>query len=194
MSNNSKKQITRFQLVTTAVILVAFGTFVLIASGIFDSPSVKNDEHVHTNSAMPNSSTNLNVINEINKLENIVKSNPSNHEALLNLGHLLNDNGYFDRALVKYELYLKDHPDNVDVIVDMGVCYFELKKYDKSINVIKSALEIDPKHQIANFNLGIVNFANNNIAEAKLWWEKARDINPSSNIGKKAEELLKSNN
>lgn len=194
MSNNSKKKLTGFQLGISAVLLLAVGAFLLIASGIFDTPAGMNNEHVHNNAAPQNPSVNLNVVNEINKLENIVKSNPSNHEALLSLGHLLNDNGYFEKAVVKYELYLKDHPDNVDVIVDMGVCYFELKKYDKSINVIKSALEINPKHQIANFNLGIVNFANNNIAEAKLWWEKAKNINPSSNIGIKAEELLKSNN
>ncbi len=76
----------------------------------------------------------------------------------------------------------------------MGVCYFELKRYDKSIEVIKSALEINPKHQIANFNLGIVNFANNNIMEARKWWSNAVEIDPNSNIGKKAEELLKTNN
>ena len=64
----------------------------------------------------------------------------------------------------------------------------------KSIEVIKSALEIDPKHQIANFNLGIVNFAKNDVEKAKRWWKNAVDINPSSNIGKKAEDLLKSNN
>jgi len=139
-------------------------------------------------------SVDINKLNEINKLEDIVKSNPTNHEALLSLGHLLNDNGFYDRAIDKYETYLKGHADNVDVIVDMGVCYFELKQYDQAIKVIKSALVINPKHQIANFNLGIVNLANNNSAEAKLWWQKARDIDPNTNIGKKAEELLKSNN
>ena len=32
-----------------------------------------------------------------------------------------------------------------------------------------------------------------NIDEAKSWWQKAIDLNPNTNIGKKAEELLKSN-
>ena len=196
MSNNSNKKISGFQLGVAAVVLVAFGAFVLIASGVFDSPTAVNNQHTHTNNSPTQNtpSVNLNVINEINKLEDVVKSNPKNHEALLSLGHLLNDNRFYDRAIQKYELYLKDHSNNVDVIVDLGVCYFELKKYDKAINIIKSALEINPKHQIANFNLGIVNLANNNSTEARLWWEKAKNINPNSNIGKKAEELLKSNN
>ena len=69
-----------------------------------------------------------------------------------------------------------------------------MKNYEKSIDVIKSALKVNPKHQIAHFNLGIVNLANGNMAEAEQWWQKARDIDPNTNIGKKAEELLKSHN
>ena len=198
MNRTTKQSLSTFQLLSIIVVLLAFGAFVLISSGLFDSEDIIANQHNHSedNSVSTNmgSSVDLNKLNEINKLEEIVKSNPTNHEALLSLGHLLNDNGFHERAIEKYETYLKGHGDNVDVIVDMGVCYFEMKNYDKAINVIKSALAINPKHQIANFNLGIVNLANNNPSEAKLWWEKARDINPNSNIGKKAEELLKSNN
>ncbi|MCW8848525.1 MAG: tetratricopeptide repeat protein [Melioribacteraceae bacterium] len=195
MAIKSKKVLSGFQVGVAIIILAAVAGFILISSGLFDSPTVPNTQHNHANDnkAPASPSVNLNAINEINKLENVLKSNPNNHEALLSLGHLLNDNGFYDRAIEKYETYLKDHPDNVDVIVDMGVCFFELKNYDKAINIIKSGIQIDPNHQIANFNLGIVNFANNNITEAKLWWEKANKINPNSNLGKKAEELLKSN-
>ena len=194
MTVKSKKILSSFHLGVAITIFAAIAAFVLISSGLFDSPEVSAPEHNHTNNNQaPASSVNLNAINEINRLEDVVKNNPTNHEALISLGHLLNDNGFYDRAIQKYEIYLNDHPQNIDVIVDMGVCYFELKNYDKAINVIKSAIQLDPNHQIANFNLGIVNFANNNEAEAKLWWEKAKNINPNSNIGKKSEELLKSN-
>ncbi len=182
---------------SVVAVLFALGAFVLISSGLFDSADVTANQNTHSLNNSINSNNppvDLNAINEINKLEEVVKSSPQNHEALLKLGHLLNDNGFYERAIDKYETYLKTHSDNADVIVDMGVCYFELKKYDKAINVIKSALGINPNHQIANFNLGIVNLANNNSTEAKQWWQKARDINPNTNIGKKAEELLKSNN
>jgi len=195
MSKKTKKILSTFQLLSVIVVLIAFGAFVLISSGLFDSAVVNANQHTHnTNPPRTNNSpsVDLNVINEINKLEEVVKTNPQNHEAILKLGHLLNDNGFHERAIEKYKTYLKTHSDNVDVIVDMGVCYFELKKYDESINIIKSALEINPKHQIANFNLGIVNLANKNMDEAKQWWTKARDIDPNTNIGKKAEELIKS--
>lgn len=193
MKKEIKIEFSNFKIISLIVVLLLIGAGLLISSGIFDIPEVNNQEHNHTNITQ-NPSVNLNVINEINRLEEIVKNNPANHEALLNLGHLLNDNGFHQKAISKYETYLNTHPENTDVIVDMGVCYFELKNYNKAIEVIKSALDIDPKHQIANFNLGIVNFANNNITEARKYWQKAKEINPNSNIGKKAEELLKSNN
>ncbi len=175
--------------------LTIFGVFLLFVSGIFDSVEVTAQQQFqNTENHDHETSVDLNKINEINRLAEIVKKNPENHETLLKLGHLLNDNGFYARAIEKYNKYISIHPDNADVIVDMGVCYFELKQYDKAIETIKSALKVNPKHQIAHFNLGIVNIANNNLAEAKEWCKKARDIDPNSNIGKKAENLLKSHN
>lgn len=195
MSKQKSNKISVFQLSSIIIVLLFIGGFILITSGIFDTHEVAANQHNHTNNnTNMGSSVDLNKINEINRLEEIVKNNPDNHEALLNLGHLLNDNGFFERAVEKYQTYLKTHADNADVIVDLGVCYFEMKNYEKSIDVIKSALKVNPKHQIAHFNLGIVNLANGNMVEAEQWWQKARDIDPNTNIGKKAEELLKSHN
>lgn len=196
MGKEIKKEITSLQLLLTIFGLSAIGIFLLIISGLFDTAETVV-QHNHTNNEsqqVQSPSVDLNKLNEINKLEEVVKNNPTNHEALLNLAHMQNDNGFYDKAVEKYEQYLKLHPENADVIVDLGVCYFELKKYNKSISVIESALKINPTHQIAHFNLGIVNLSNGNINKAKEWWGKARDIDPNSNIGKKAEELLKTNN
>jgi len=193
MNKIQTKNISTFQLYGLIAVLLALGAFILISSGMFDSGVLTANQHNHEQNRM-GSSANLSNINEINRLEEVVKGNPTNYEALLQLGHLLNDSGFYERAIEKYKTYLKDHPDNLDVIVDMGVCYYELKKYDQSLEIIKRAVDKNPQHQIANFNLGIVHFSNNNLSEAKKWWEKARDINPSTNIGQKAEELIKSNN
>lgn len=195
MGKEIKKEITNFQLFITILSLSTLGIFLLIISGIFDSPKANLPQNVNNNVTQQSQpSVDLNKISEINNLEEEVKNNPNNHELLLSLGHMLNDNGFYQRAIEKYDQYLKLHPDNVDVIVDMGVCYFELKNYSKSIATIENAVKLNPNHQIANFNLGIVNLANGNNDKAREWWGKARNIDPNSNIGKKAEELLKTNN
>ncbi len=110
MSIKSKKVLSGFQLGVAIVVLAAIAGFILISSGLFDSPPVSATQHNHTNNnsnTPASSSVNLNAINEINKLEDVLKNNPNNHEALLSLGHLLNDNGFYERAIQKYELYLK---------------------------------------------------------------------------------------
>lgn len=195
MGKEIKKEISNLQLFITILSLSTIGIFLLIISGIFDTPEPNIIPNTNNNLNQQNQqSVDLSKISEINKLEEEFKNNPNDHELLLSLGHMLNDNGFYQRAIDKYDQYLKLHPDNVDVIVDMGVCYFELKNYNESITTIENAVKLNPKHQIANFNLGIVNLANGNSEKAKEWWGKARDIDPNSNIGKKAEELLKTNN
>jgi len=55
---------------------------------------------------------------------------------------------------------------------------------------MKRALDIDPKHQIAYFNQGIINLAAQNVEAAKKSWEKAVELNPNNEIGTKAQNLL----
>ena len=72
----------------------------------------------------------------------------------------------------------------------MGVCYYQLGDTDSAIKTMESAVKMKPDHQIANFNLGIVNSAAGNHDKALEWWRKAVKIDPNSNIGKKAKDLL----
>jgi tetratricopeptide (TPR) repeat protein len=77
-------------------------------------------------------------------------------------------------------------------MVDRGVCYYEVHKYEDAINSMESALKFQPKHQIAQLNLGIVNMAVGNNEKAIEWWNKAIQTDPASEVGKKAKELIKS--
>jgi Tfp pilus assembly protein PilF len=54
------------------------------------------------------------------------------------------------------------------------------------------ALQYQPKHQLAHLNLGIVNLTAGNVDESKEWFRKAIEIDPNSQAGKRAQELLQS--
>ncbi len=173
-------------------ILLAF--FVLYLSGIFSGPLVNNnisnqESNINQNSNQ-NLSVDLNNIQRINELEAKVKSNPNDHQSLLELAHLRMDSGLFEQAIKNYKEYLNHHPKEADVIVDMAVCYFNLKDYETAISFMKDAIKIEPKHQIAHLNIGVVNLNMGNIQESKEWFQKAVDINPNSDAGKKAQQLL----
>jgi tetratricopeptide (TPR) repeat protein len=110
----------------------------------------------------------------------------------LELANLLHDSGFFDRAIENYKKYLEIKPNSTNALVDMGICYFELQNYASADSVMKIAIKIEPQHQQANFNLGIVNLAAGKIDESKEWFKKAIAIDPNSEIGKKAEQILQS--
>jgi tetratricopeptide (TPR) repeat protein len=83
-------------------------------------------------------------------------------------------------------------PTNADARIDMGVCYYNLKQYDKAIAEMEKALKNSPNHQIGHLNLGIVNLGAGNLDKSKEWFQKAVNINPNNDIGKRAQELLQS--
>ena len=138
----------------------------------------------------PHGSTDMDLVNRIKAMEETYSKNPDDYELLIELAHLLNDSGMNSDAIEKYKVYLEKFPDAANVWVDMGVCYYELKDSKNALSAMKKALAIVPKHQIAHFNLGIVNLSIGKNVMARDWWQKAVEIDPNSNIGKKAKELL----
>ncbi|MBI3123662.1 MAG: tetratricopeptide repeat protein [Ignavibacteriales bacterium] len=189
---NSPKSISTSKLIYFGLFLLLIASVILVSSGIFDSsaPVQATAEATNANTNNPHAGVDLNQLEQITELQKTVDSNPSNLDALLNLAHLLNDSGFKDKAVERYEQYLKQNPKAADVWVDMGVCYFELGKNSEAISKMEKALTIEPKHQIAHLNLGIVNLSSGNKEKALSWWKKAVEINPASEIGKRAQELI----
>lgn len=166
---------------------------ILYLSGAFSGPKVNISNNQVLNQNNNQSPTvDLNNIQKINELEAKVKSNPNDHQSLLELAHLRMDSGLFEQAIQNYKEYLKHHPTEADVIVDMAVCYFNLRDYDTAISYMKDAIKIEPNHQIAHLNIGVVLLNKGKIAESREWFKKAVDINPNSDAGKKAQQLLTS--
>lgn len=174
--------------------LAVIGFLILYGAGTFDSPTPAQTmpQSPPANQNNPHQGVDLKSLEEINRLQKIVDENPNDLDSKLKLAHLLNDSKFYQKAIETYKSYLTAKPNSPDVIVDMGVCYFELKEYDTAISTMKKALDIDPKHQIALFNIGIVNFSADRPNEAKEWWKKAVDIDPNTNVGQKSQELINS--
>ena len=181
------------KLMYTIILLVATAFVLLYGSGTFEQP--EPDEHAsHANNFDDvHKGVDLNQVKKINELEAEVNKNPKDFDKLLQLAHLLNDSRFHERAIEKYEIYLKQDPNNPDVIIDMGVCYFEMGNYPVAIETMEKALKINPIHQIGHFNLGIVKHTSGNTVGAKKDWQKAISLDPNSRIAQRAQELLNNN-
>ncbi|HSL90419.1 MAG TPA: tetratricopeptide repeat protein [Ignavibacteriaceae bacterium] len=161
---------------------------IILTTGVFDSPGVS------TSSIPPQtgSGVNLGNVQLINELEEKIKINPEDHKTLLDLAHLKNDSGLYEQAIINYKAYLELHPDDADARIDMGVCYFNLKDFESAKKEMLKALDYSPQHQIGHLNLGVVALSSGNLADSKVWFQKAIDIDPATDVAKRAEELLKS--
>jgi len=171
------------------VIVVAIAA-VLYFSGVFDSAKSEDELSVPEMPQQPG--VDLNSVQRINELEAAVEANPGDMEKTLQLGHLLMDSRLFERAVIYYKKYLTADPRKADVLVDMGVCFFELRDYASADSVMREAVKINPRHQIAHMNLGVVNMNWGKMEQAREWLRKAVDIDPSSEHGIRAKSLLES--
>lgn len=189
IANISEKKINIKQVLFLLGGIVFVGIIIIIFSGILDNTSVeKNNSSVQSNNQID-----LTTIQKINELEESVKNDTTKLENVLQLAHTLNDSGFFIRAIEYYQMYLRANPKNVEVLIDLGVCYFELKRYNEAKANMNKGLKLNPNHQIGLFNLGIVNFSQGYTDSAKYWWRKAFSINENTEIGKRAKQLLESN-
>jgi Tfp pilus assembly protein PilF len=159
----------------------------LYSGGQFEEPKVTVGAGKDSRSGVD-----LENLNQINLLEEAVGKDPNDKNSVIRLAHLLNDSGFKEKAIGRYQDYLKFDPKNADVLVDLGVCYYETGKNKEAMSVMEKALTIQPEHQIANLNLGIVNMSGGFKDKAFAYWKKAIQIDSTNEIGRKAEELIKS--
>lgn len=166
----------------------------LYLSGVFDATNVNSTNTMNTGNIPQTQQpgVDLSSIQKINELEAKVKANPNDHQSLLELAHLRMDSGFYEQAIQNYKTYLEHHPDDADVRIDMGVCYFNLRDFNTAIAEMEKALQYQPNHQIGHLNLGVVNLNAGNIDKAKKYFKKTVEINPNTEAGQKAQQLLTS--
>lgn len=174
-------------------VISIFTVIILFSSGVFDSGVNTVDTSINPNQSS-GSGIDLGSLQKINNLEAKLNANPGDTKTLLELAHLNNDSGFYDKAIPLYQRYLQKFPEDADARIDMGVCMYNLSDFDNAIIQMKKALEYEPNHQIGHLNLGVVNLTLGNSEKAKEWFQKAYDLGPETDIGKRAKELLNSHN
>jgi tetratricopeptide (TPR) repeat protein len=123
---------------------------------------------------------------------NELKSKPNDPALLAQAGDVYLFAHQFDVARGYYEQSLQQKQD-ADVWVHLSSCYyFANNDPDKAIDALHSALKINPKHQLALFNLGMLEWhARMDPKAAIAAWEAFKKTNPSPEQKAKADELIK---
>jgi len=123
----------------------------------------------------------LEVASKIETLKEIVKKDPKNLPAWVELGNLYFDSDQPKEAIEAYGKYLVMKPDNADVRTDMAIMYKNLGDFNRALDEFRKAAQSDPKHVNSRYNIGIVLLHDKqDIKGAIKAWEEYLKVDPKS--------------
>ncbi len=159
----------------TPVIVVA----IILVFGIWVLKSTLNPVQEEQASQGVTPPTSQDLQGQIVHLESIIKSDPQNVIALIELGNLYYDSNQPQKAVTNYEKALKIDSQNPSVWTDLGTMYRTMNNIDKSIECFEKALKLKPDLITAWFNLGVVyKFDKNDDRKALPAWKKYLTLAP----------------
>jgi tetratricopeptide (TPR) repeat protein len=88
--------------------------------------------------------------------EDLVKQDPKNVQAWIQLGNDYFDSHQHQKSIDAYGKALALKPDDPDVLTDQGIMYRELKNFEQAAKNFQRANQVDPRHLQSLFNLGVV--------------------------------------
>jgi len=118
---------------------------------------------------------------QVQTLKEILKKDPKNLPAWVELGNLYFDTDQPKEAIEAYSRYLAVKPDNPDVRTDMGIMYRKLGQFDRALEEFRKAARSDPKHVNSRYNIGLVLLHDKqDIQGAIKAWEEYLKVDPNS--------------
>lgn len=93
---------------------------------------------------------------QINALREILKEDPKNLKALIELGNAYFDTDQVEKAIEAYTKALEIDPNNSNVRTDLGIMFRKKGDFDRAISEFKIAAQADPGHINSRYNLGVV--------------------------------------
>jgi cytochrome c-type biogenesis protein CcmH/NrfG len=156
------------------VILVVGGLIGAIVSNQSTKSSDKENQDTHV-SATVDSQKDIQILNDL------LKAEPNNRNAWVQLGNKYFDTNNFMEAIDAYDNALAIDDNDPNVLTDQGIMYRRVGWFGKAIENFTKANQIDPNHIQSLLNMGIVyRFDLEQNAKAKDVWLKCLEIDAVS--------------
>lgn len=111
-------------------------------------------------------------------------------DAMLLETAILEQEGNLEGALRAMEKAVSSYPFNLEARFQLGLLYFNSKKYDDAIGQLDSVLILAPNHSNALYSLGLTYQKKGSLNKAKDYFEKVLELNPDSQeVKEKLKEL-----
>ena len=117
----------------------------------------------------------------VQSLMTILKSDPKNSGAVVELANTYFDAERYADAIKWYEEGLGLDPKNPDVSTDLGISYYYTGQTDRALKQFEHSLTVDPRHTKTMLNQGIVlAFGKQDLAGAEAAWTQVIALAPDS--------------
>lgn len=127
---------------------------------------------------------------KIAQLEADYAQNPKSPTAILALAQAYFLAARFDEATKLYNSDLALRPNDPAATVGLAMIWHAEGQDARAISAVNSVLAAAPENQAAHFTLAIIYFSQQNISAARAQWQKAANIDPTSQIGKESREFV----
>jgi tetratricopeptide (TPR) repeat protein len=133
---------------------------------------------------------------EMQQLEQFVKDNPTDAQAIRRLADLNYDRAQWPQAEALYSQFLKLEPGNTDVLSDLGVVYRNLQQYDRALETFDEVQRVKPGHWQSLYNKAIVlAFDKRELDEAQKVVDVLKTLQPGNpNVDQLAAEIERQRN
>lgn len=117
----------------------------------------------------------------INSLQKAVEIDPSNDFAVMRLGVVEYGKGSPEKAIQRFDDALKLNPSSKWAYLWKGIVFSDTKQLVAARQSLRKALEIDPRFDLALYNLGWIELKEKekNYQNAEEFFRKALAVNPS---------------
>jgi tetratricopeptide (TPR) repeat protein len=124
-------------------------------------------------------------------VEDSLRARPLDSMLLISAGNISYDIGEFDKAVRFYRSFLTSvDPGNTMVRIDYAYAMYASGKQTEGIDEMKRVIARAPTNQAALLNLAAMYGQMNQLDEAVVWFTTCRDVNPTTDYGKRASLAL----
>lgn len=126
----------------------------------------------------------------VEELKQSVQKNPKNAPHLILLAQLLMDGHQNKEAIVYFEKAALIQPANDSLLLDLSVCYFNDRQYEKALKTTDRILSRDRYHSRALYNKGAILASIDRKKEAVSVWNVLLQHHPESDEAKTVREHI----
>lgn len=118
---------------------------------------------------------------KVQSLMTVLKSDPKNAGAALQLANTYFDAEKYPDAIKWYEESLRLDPSSPDASTDLAVSYYYTGQTDRALQQFQQSLKLNPRHTKTLLNQGIVlAFGKQDLAGAQAAWKQVVALAPGS--------------